>query len=388
MMNMDIASIMINPLHCIMTKRALIIGGGFAGCAAAHQLSLKGGWEVILVESAPFLGAGVRTQWWGGHPYTFGPRHFLTQKPEIFEFLNRYCPIRLCPEHEFITYVERDQQFYNFPINTDDIPRMPDSSKIYEELQGITLEGVQAARNLEDYWIASVGKTLYDKFIDTYSKKMWQVSSNDLIDTFSWSPKGVALKTGNRAAWDSALSGYPYAANGYDDYFDIATEETTVLLSTIIENFDIENKRVYLNGEWKTFDLIINTISPDTLFDYCYGELPFVGRDFHKIVLPIENAFPKDVFFVYYVNSEAFTRIVEYKKFTNHVSQSTLLGLEIPSKNGKHYPLPIKSEIARARKYLDLMPEGVFSIGRAGSYLYSVDIDDCIDQAIEIGKLL
>ena len=371
-----------------MTKRALIVGGGFAGCAAAHQLSLKGGWEVILVESAPFLGAGVRTQWWGGHPYTFGPRHFLTQKPEIYEFLNRYCPIRLCPEHEFITYVERDQQFYNFPINTDDIPRMPDSSKIYEELQGITLEGVQAARNLEDYWIASVGKTLYDKFIDTYSKKMWQVSSNDLIDTFSWSPKGVALKTGNRAAWDSALSGYPYAANGYDDYFDIATEETTVLLSTIIENFDIENRRVHLNGEWKTFDLIINTISPDTLFDYCYGELPFVGRDFHKIVLPIENAFPKDVFFVYYVNSEAFTRIVEYKKFTNHVSQSTLLGLEIPSKNGKHYPLPIKSEIARARKYLDLMPEGVFSIGRAGSYLYSVDIDDCIDQAIEIGKLL
>jgi UDP-galactopyranose mutase len=34
------------------------------------------------------------------------------------------------------------------------------------------------------------------------------------------------------------------------------------------------------------------------------------------------------------------------------------------------------------------MPEGVFSIGRAGSYLYSVDIDDCIEQAIEIGKLL
>lgn len=371
-----------------MTKRALIIGGGFAGCAAAHQLSLKGGWEVILVEKAPFLGAGVKTQWWGGHPYTFGPRHFLTQKPEIFEFLNRYCPIRLCPEHEFITYVERDQQFYNFPINTNDIPRMPDSSKIYEELQGITLEGVKAAKNLEDYWIASVGETLYDKFIKTYSKKMWQVSNNELIDTFSWSPKGVALKTGHRAAWDSALSGYPYAVNGYDDYFDIATEETTVLLSTIIENFDIANKRVRLNGEWRAFDLIINTISPDVLFDSCFGELPFIGRDFHKIVLPMENALPKDVFFVYYVNSEAFTRIVEYKKFTKHVSQSTLLGLEIPSKNGKHYPLPIKSEIARAEKYLDLMPEGVFSIGRAGSYLYSVDIDDCIDQAIEIGKLL
>lgn len=59
-------------------KRALVIGGGFAGCAAAHQLSLLGGWDIDLVERAPFLGGGVKTHWRGGHPFTFGPRHFLT----------------------------------------------------------------------------------------------------------------------------------------------------------------------------------------------------------------------------------------------------------------------------------------------------------------------
>lgn len=371
-----------------MSKKALVIGGGFAGCAAAHQFALNGGWDVTLIEKGQFLGAGVKTQWWGGHPYTFGPRHFLTQKSEIYDFLNQYCPIRLCPEHEFITYVESDQQFYNFPINTDDIDRMPDANKILNELHGINHKGVMAAKNLEDYWISSVGLILYRKFIENYSKKMWQVTSNQNIDTFSWSPKGVALKQGPRAAWDTAISGYPYAKNGYDDYFEIATSEAEVLTSTEIESFDIQNRRVKFKGTWNTFDIIINTISPDELFNYCYGKLPFIGRDFHKIVLPIEFAFPKNVYFVYYANGESFTRIVEYKKFTLHESQSTLLGLEIPSKNGKHYPLPIKSEIARATKYFNLMPENVFSIGRAGSYLYSVDIDDCIEQAIEIGKNL
>jgi UDP-galactopyranose mutase len=34
------------------------------------------------------------------------------------------------------------------------------------------------------------------------------------------------------------------------------------------------------------------------------------------------------------------------------------------------------------------MPDGVFSIGRAGSYDYAVDIDDCIVQALDIGSLL
>jgi UDP-galactopyranose mutase len=363
-------------------KKCLIIGGGFAGCASAHQFNLAGGWDVTLIESASYLGAGVRTQWWGGHPYTFGPRHFLTQNVEVYEFLNRYCPIRLCPEHEFLTYVEKDNNFYSYPINRADVKLMPDAAQINQEL--LELAGVQEAKNLEDYWIGSVGKILYEKFISTYSKKMWQVDDNKKIDTFNWSPKGIALKDGNRAAWDTAISGYPYASNGYDDYFRISTEGTKILLSTVITAYDIPQKRVCFKNEWHNFDVIINTISPDTLFDECFGELPFIGRDFHKIVLPQEFAFPENVFFLYYANTEQFTRLVEYKKFTKHKSKNTLIGMEIPSLNGKHYPLPISTEIEKANKYKELMPDGVVSIGRAGSYDYSIDIDNCIEQALQL----
>ena len=55
---------------------------------------------------------------------------------------------------------------------------------------------------------------------------------------------------------------------------------------------------------------------------------------------------------------------------------------------GKHYPVPIKSEIDKAKKYFADMPEGVFSIGRAGKYEYGYDIDNCIESALEIGKNL
>ena len=68
-------------------KKALVIGGGFAGCAAAHQLELNGKLDVTLVEANSYLGAGVRTHWYGGHPYTFGPRHFLTEDEIAYEFL-------------------------------------------------------------------------------------------------------------------------------------------------------------------------------------------------------------------------------------------------------------------------------------------------------------
>lgn len=340
------------------------------------------GWDVELVERSGFLGAGNKTQYYGGHPYTFGPRHFLTQDVEVYEYLNELLPIRRCPEHEFITYVEKDSQFYNFPINKDDIPRMPDKDQIEKELR--QLHGVERANDFEQYWIGSVGKTLYGKFVEEYNKKMWRIDDNREFDTFKWSPKGVALKEGPRAAWDIAISGYPYDENGYDKYFEIATRGARVRLNTTIEIYDIARKRVYFDKEWKKYDLIINTISPSDLFEEQYGALPFVGRDLIKFVLPSEHVFPENVFFIYYAGNEPFTRLVEYKKFTKHKSPHSLVGMEIPSSNGRHYPLPMKYWQAVASRYHELQPDGVFSIGRAGSYRYEVDIDDCIRQAMDL----
>src|SRR5258708_19329112 len=73
-------------------KTALVIGGGFAGCAAAHQLALMGGWDVTVVEMQPFLGAGVRTMWYGGHPHTLGPPPFLTPNEGGSNFLHKNPP--------------------------------------------------------------------------------------------------------------------------------------------------------------------------------------------------------------------------------------------------------------------------------------------------------
>jgi len=370
-------------------KTALIIGGGFAGCAAAHQFSFLEGWDVTLVEASPVLGAGNRTHWYGGHPYTFGPRHFLTQDENIYNYLNKYLPLRSVEGHVFLTYVEKEQAFFNFPIHRDDIDLMGQRDTINDELGRLAIEGVEEAQNFEEYWIASVGETLYENFIDGYSKKMWAIDDNALIDDFTWSPKGVTLKEGPRAAWDQAISCYPYSPEGYNPYFDLSTAGVDhLLLSTKISHFDIPNKTVVIDGESSRYDIIINTISPDILFEFCHGELPYMGRDIHNFILPQEEVFPENVYFLYYANNESFTRLVEYKRFTGHKSPTTLIGMEIPSKNGRHYPMPFKSEYARAEKYFSEMPDGMFSIGRAGSYRYVVDIDDCIGQALETAEKL
>lgn len=359
----------------------LIIGGGFAGCIAAQMLTEKGH-KVTLVERSHELGGTCRTYWYGGHPYTLGPRHFLTRNEKVWEFLNKSCPMRRYNEgHEFLTYVERDQQFYHFPIHSDEVKEMPDAANIMAELAKVP--GPEGARNLEEYWLMSVGKTLYDKYVNSYSKKMWGIESNTEITDFGFTPKGVALKTGSKAAWDDAISGFPLAPNGYDDYFPLAVKDAEVLMNTTIEDYDIEKKRVKIKGEWKQYDIIVSTISPEIVMKNAFGELRWMGRDFLKLVLPVEHVFPKEIYFLYYANQEPFTRIVEYKKFYLNKSPQTLLGIEIPSFRNKLYPFPMKKDQDIHQRYMDALPKDVYFIGRNGSYRY-LDVGLIIEQCFRV----
>jgi UDP-galactopyranose mutase len=383
-------------------KEALIIGGGMAGVAAAIELSKKPGWKSTIVEKNSFLGAGLKTHYVGGHPCTFGPRHFLSHNAEVFEWLDKIVKLRLCAEHKFLSYVADDKQFYSYPIHEDDIPRMPESMLILSEISELDArfkdqeykltigspEAQIAAKDYRDFWLKSIGQTLYEKFIETYTKKMWVVDDERIIDDFSWSPKGVAIKKGSRDAWDTAISAYPLNLDGYDPVFTEAQKVSNILFNTTVESIKPETLEAKINGVYKTYDCIINTTPIDNLFENIYGELKYIGRTLTYTVLPVEYALPKEIYFTYYCGDEPYTRVTEYKKFTQYKSESTLISHEIPSNRGRYYPMPVKDERERAQKYFKLMNKNMFSIGRIGAYNYRYDIDDAIEQAINVVKAL
>ncbi|WP_353432667.1 FAD-dependent oxidoreductase [Polynucleobacter sp. MWH-UH23A] len=378
-------------------KKVLIIGGGIGGCISALELEKKG-WDVTLVDAAKELGAGLRTRFIGGHPYTFGPRHFLTHNTEVYEYLDSIVPLRRCAEHQFLSYIEQDRNFYSYPIHFDDIPRMPEALQIEKELEGLearfrdneyrltqgdATNGITAS-DYKDFWIKSIGPTLYEKFIGTYSRKMWQLEDESIIDDFTWSPKGVAIKRGQRAGWDTAISAYPIAADGYNKIFDLTLSKVKCVMGERISSIDPITKKTVIRGEKLHFDVVINTVPLDDIFENCHGRLNFVGRDIQYIVLPIKNALPEDVYFTYYCGGEKYTRVTEYKKFTKHNSEQTLISIESPSSNGRYYPLPVASQREIAKKYLGMLGDGFYSIGRLGLYNYRYDIDDVVEQSLEV----
>lgn len=369
-------------------KNALVIGGGIAGCSAAYFLKKKN-FDVDLVEKASILGAGNRTSWFGGHPHTFGPRHIITKNEFVYKFLNKIQPLRKLRNYKLLSYQHEEARFFHYPMNMSEEKYFMQKEVIKAEIDKIIKSKIDYSnlKNFEEYWRSSVGETLYNKFINNYSSKMWPTITNSDIDDFNWSPKGAPLRNGDFNVYpetDGWLAAYPDTFNGYDYYFSFFTEGINLYLNTSIDKYDTLNKRFYFNNNWKKYDVVVNTISPDSLFESEFGELPFMGRDIELIMLPVESLFPKDVYMLYYPGTEKFTRIVEYKKFTGFKSKNTLIGVEYPSMSGKHYPLPLKSKQSLAKKYISLLPMNFYSIGRAGSYHYSIDIDDSIQQSMDI----
>lgn len=367
-------------------KKALIAGGGFAGCTAAYMLKQKG-FDVTVIEGSDGLGGGCRTFFYHGHPYTYGPHHLLVNVDEMYvwDYFSRFLTLREI-KHHCMTYVSSDSRFYTYPIHKDEIDEMPDRETIYRELNNGG--NVAASKDFEEYWTDSVGETLYNKFINTYSKKMWQIKNNKMIDEFGFSPKGVALKSGSKQCFEGQkVIAYPVEIDGYNSYFDRCVEGCTVVYNTYVDTFDLDRRRLLVNDEWISGDIIVNTASIDHVFNYMYGELKYIGRDFLKIILPIEQVTPEPYHFIHYAGDEPYTRVFEYKLLTGYKSPDTLIGVEFPSFNNKLYPYPVKSEIEKAGKYLNALPENVFSIGRMGKYHYD-NMDIIVKDCMELMKKL
>lgn len=363
--------------------KAIILGGGLTGCVVANELSRKG-IETVILEKNTYLGGGCHTFFYGGHPYTEGPRPLSIKDGKAFDYINSIVKLRTFPLI-LDSYNEADQQFYGFPIHNDDIQIMPDKEKILQELEA--RPRVNNATNLEDGWINAVGPTLYGKYIKTYTEKMWEVESNKVFEDYSWSVKGSPIQQGDRicrlgTGSESQLHAYPIEKTGYNRFFDYCVRNSKVFLNVNIEKVDLEKREVYIGNEVIKGDIIVSTIALDDLMENCYGALKYMGRDFHMIVLPIEKIFKEGHHFIYYPNHEKFTRIVEYKNLTGHQSDSTLLVMEIPSHSNKLYSYNIKSEQDKAAKYLSSLPKGVYAMGRLGTYKY-LEINQCIASACE-----
>jgi UDP-galactopyranose mutase len=127
---------------------------------------------------------------------------------------------------------------------------------------------------------------------------------------------------------------------------------------------------------------LIYTGPIDEYFDFRFGRLPYRSLRFVHVTRDVARHQPVAV--VNYPQSEAYTRVTEYKHLTGQEHPGTSLTYEYPSAEGDpYYPVPRPENQALFKRYerLALAERDVWFVGRLATYRY-YNMDQIVGQAL------
>lgn len=124
---------------------------------------------------------------------------------------------------------------------------------------------------------------------------------------------------------------------------------------------------------------IILTGAIDEYFNYCYGKLLWRGmKSCH-----CQSETGLEVAVINFPNDFPFIRMIDYQR----LGYQNYIGFEFPS-NDCHYPVNTSETQNLYLKYKQLAEKkGIILAGRLANYKY-MDMDDCVEQALETVKQL
>ena len=350
----------------------LIVGAGFSGSVIAERLASQQNKKVLLVDRRPHI-AGNAYDYYddaGILIHKYGPHIFHTNSKDVFDYLSHFTAWR---QYQHWVKANVDGQLVPMPINLDTINQLYGlnlNSMQVEEFFASQAEKVEQIRTSEDVVVSKVGRELYEKFFQGYTRKQWALDPSEL-------DASVTSRVPTRTNRDGRYFTDSYQAmprHGFTRMFE--------------NMLDHDNIKVLLNCDYREvmdfvpFKNIIYTGPVDEFFDYKFGKLPYRSIDFKFESYDQEQYQVAPV--INYPNDYAYTRITEFKYLTGQKSDKTSIVYEFPTAEGDPYypiPRPENAEIYKQYQALASEQKNVWFVGRLATYKY-YNMDQCVAQAL------
>lgn len=348
-----------------MNKKILILGGGVAGCSIAYFLNKKGYKTTIIEKLGTDVGGLSRTYYYSNHPYEFGPHIWFYQNSSpVNDVIRELTNNELYHiDRRLLSFVEKDNQAYRYPIHFDDIKYMPDKKNILKflsihrdkDLKLIIKElPIIGKCTFADYFKAVIGKPLFDKFMKNYTHKMWNIDPKELQTSMVWADR--VKHTKNNDSYDplkfedytlgKEVDFQVYPKKGWNQVWDKMVKGSKIIKGKIIQIYD--DFIFYDGGHIKISDYnsIVNTLGLDHLFSSIDTNyilpFPYTGRMIIPVLFPYESKynppgvcntslFPMRAESIHYPGTEFQTRVTDIDVITHYESKNgRLLLVEIP----------------------------------------------------------
>lgn len=155
----------------------VVLGGGFAGLAAAYALCAAGR-EVVVLEAGPMVGGLSRTETYGEFRFDLGGHRFFTHDSGVAELVFRIAGDELIdvPRSSKILLGGR---YVDYPLRPRNALAALGGATTIRVLADWAAEQLRAgprARpsvSLEDWVVRRFGRTLFEIYFREYSEKVW-----------------------------------------------------------------------------------------------------------------------------------------------------------------------------------------------------------------------
>lgn len=353
----------------------LIIGSGLFGSVFAREMS-NFGKKCLIIEKRNHIGGNIYTEKINDiivHKY--GAHIFHTSNKKIWDYVNKYCQFNSYIHKLFVNY---KNNVYSFPINLMTFQQIyginnPTDAKNILDFKKIK---IKSPRNLEEYGLSELGEDFYEIFIKNYTFKQWQTDPKNL-------PVDILKRIPIRMNFDNRYY--------FDDYQGIPIGGYTTLISNLLKDIEIVLNCDYFKDK-KNWDLkakkILYTGPIDKFYNYTCGYLEYRTNEFTFETLPIED-FQGVSVMNYTDNLVPYTRIFEYKHFTEQKTKHTVISKDYPKKwsieSEPYYPINnlYNNSIYKKYEYLSNTNSKFLFGGRLAQYKY-YDMHQVIAAAIHL----
>ncbi len=350
----------------------LVVGAGFAGAVLAERLASERGDRVLVVDRRGHVGGNAfdHLDAAGLLVHRYGPHIFHTNSEAIFEYLSRFTAWHPY-EHRVLACV--DGVLVPIPINLDTINRLYGLELSSGELEAwfaARAEPVPEVQTSEDVIVSRVGRELYRKFFQGYTRKQWGLDPSQL-------DRSVTARVPVRTSRDDRYFTDRFQAmprDGYTRMFERILDHPNITVRTGAEYADIKKSVRFRRLVW--------TGPVDEFFSYRFGKLPYRSLRFRHETLKRERFQPVGT--VNYPQTEKYTRVTEYKHLTGQEHPFTSLTYEYPTAEGDpYYPVPRPENQALYKRYEELAEaeSGTWFVGRLATYRY-LNMDQVVGQAL------
>lgn len=375
---------MSNPQH------AVILGGGPAGLAVAHELSANGARATVL-EREGYVGGLARTIHHQGYKFDLGGHRWFTKNEDLNDWFRRLMSGDLVMVDR-ISRIYHGGKYYNYPIAIGDLMKNVGpltiahigASFLWAALRQAAVD--RPILTMEQAYTAQFGDKLYRMFFQRYSEKVWGAKCTELSAAWvSQRSRGLSIVTlareallGSRKDVVSLIEQFMYPRDGYMRISERMAEDVVkhgneVLLGSRVtgviyhgpEDFEViyardgEERSIRANAVVSTIPLgvLARILSPacDPAVEAASRALVF--RDLITVNLMLRRRRVSPDTWLYIQDSEIlFGRMHEPKNWSRAMvpdEEHTSLVLECFCSKGDHIWSMTDAEIAR-RCVLDL----------------------------------